>query len=753
MKKNKICLLFFLFQLSAIGIYASNKVSRNIDWPQFMQKQDMVWDVLPATWDESPFLGNGMMGAMIYKQPDENFIRFDVSNCSVHDHRPGGGLYANPRLLIGQMALHPQGEITGGEMRLDLWNAEVRGTIRTTQGAIRFRALVHADEMCLITEISAEGNESYEWEWLPARADSPRYLYFEDGTKWFKNPEYTCNPEPTIQKTIDGGQCLQKLNAGGETATTWKEVHNAQNGSTLFLNISHSYPGNTASAESRAITEKAAKTKMKQLLRTHRRWWNSYYPQSFLSLPEAQKENFYWAQMYKLASATRADRALIDTAGPWLTVTPWPNTWWNLNVQLTYWPLNTSNRLSLAGSLENALYNNLENLKKNVPAPYRADSYGLPRSTNLECVGSEVGMPGLDEEVAEVGNLTWACHNLWLIYRHKMDDQLLKEKLFPLLKGTMNYYLHFLTTGEDGKLHLPKTYSPEYGSAEDCNYDLMLLRWGCNTLLDITQRLNIDDPMTDKWKEVQTHLTPYPTDENGFLIGKDVPYAFSHRHYSHLLSIYPLYLVNRENEGETALIEKSLAFWQSKKGALLGYSFTGASSISSAIGKGDNALDYLNGLFGKFLRPNTFYKESGPVIETPLSGAQSIHDMLLQSWGNKIRVFPAVPSSWKDLAFDHFLSGGAFEVSARRKDGKTVFIELHSRMGEPCTLVTDIEQPIFRGKRNFTVTVKSDNTYEIDLKKGETVLVYAPGTPQSELTITPIENGKGNIFGMTSLSR
>ena len=52
--------------------------------------------------------------------------------------------------------------------------------------------------------------------------------------------------------------------------------------------------------------------------------------------------------MYKLASATRGDRALIDCTGPWLTLTPWPNAWWNLNVQLTYWPLNAANRLELA---------------------------------------------------------------------------------------------------------------------------------------------------------------------------------------------------------------------------------------------------------------------------------------------------------------------------------------------------------------------------------------------------------------------
>lgn len=71
---------------------------------------------------------------------------------------------------------------------------------------------------------------------------------------------------------------------------------------------------------------------------------------------------------------------------------------------------------------------------------------------------TEVGIPGKGK--AQVGLLPWACHNLWLIYRHKMDDDILRNKLFPLLKESINYYLHFLKEGDDGKLHLPATYSP-----------------------------------------------------------------------------------------------------------------------------------------------------------------------------------------------------------------------------------------------------------------------------------------------------
>ena len=63
------------------------------------------------------------------------------------------------------------------------------------------------------------------------------------------------------------------------------------------------------------------------------------------------------------------------------------------------------------------------------------------------------------------------------------------------------------------------------------------------------------------------------------------------------------------------------------------------------------------------------YVESGgrnPVLETPLSAAASIMELLLQSWGGKIRVFPAVPEDWNDASFDQLRAQGGFLVSASR---------------------------------------------------------------------------------------
>lgn len=722
-------------------------LKQDINWPEFMSRQDMVWEKLPEYWHESAYLGNGRLGLMIYKEPGENYLRLETGNCDVHDHRTKRDVFGIPRLLTGYFALHPKGEIIRGKMRLDLWNAEASTDIITTKGVIHLQTFVHTDNMIIAVKATTEGEEhDFKWEWVAAEANSPRYLLFKRRGQTNKIPkDYELNPAPIINRKGDINLSVQKLLAGGETTVGWKETQPTKKERTLWINLTHTYPQNNSSEICKTEIRKAIREGYPSLQKTHRKWWNSFYPSSFITLPEVQKENFYWIQMYKLASATRGDRALIDNTGPWLTETPWPNAWWNLNVQLTYWALNASDHLDLAASLENALYNHIDQLRLNINPAYRHNSLGIGVASNLECMSTEVGIPGKGR--AQVGLLPWACHNLWLIYRHKMDDDILRNKLFPLLKESINYYLHFLKKGEDGKLHLPATYSPEYDTAEDCNFDLALLRWGCQTLLESAQRLNIQDPLAETWEDVLHNLTPYPMDENGLLIGKDMPYAFSHRHYSHLLAIYPLYLINKEQPGDIETIEKSLVFWQSKPKALLGYSCTGASSISSAIGKGNDALSYLNKLFGKFLSPTTMYKESGPVIETPLSGAQSIHDMLLQSWGGKIRIFPAIPDAWKDIAYSGLRTEGAFKVSAGRKKGKTQFIHIKSLAGEPCIITTDITNPVFNGKRNFTVQSLENNTYQIDLKKGEEVFISTKGE-EPEFIISPIPHTSKNYFGL-----
>jgi hypothetical protein len=725
-------------------------------WADFIGTSDLVWRRMPTTWFEGPFLGNGFLGSGIYAEPKANAVRFNVQHSQVQDHRPQfGALFGLARLPIGYFTLEPVGAITGVDWRFDLWNAELVGTITTAAGSLQFRALVHSKRDVLAVEVRpTEGERAFKWVFHPAVAISPRT---DPSFNRPPPPGFLANPPVNLRTSGDVQLAVQPLLAGGEHVTAWRETTRGTR-RTLYTTVAWSHPAKTSAA--RALkTLRTSGLPLDLLVIDHRNWWHDYYRKSFLSIPDRRLQAFYWIQLYKVAAAARKDAPPMATSGPWLESTPWPATWWNLNVQLEYWLIHGSNHLEL-DAVTYSLDRNRQYLIDQVPAQYRHDSAGIPRTTDMvldngDGIGNSgygVGIPGQESPTPEVGNLTWTLHNVWLSYRHTMDDKILRDVLFPLLRRAVNYYLHFLTKGNDGKLHLPITFSPEYGvNAPDCTYDLALLRWGLRTLVDSAKLLRVDDPLAKRWQEVLDTLAPYPVDANGYMIGAGVPFAKSHRHYSHLLQVYPLYEITWEQEQYRELIDKSLNHWVSFEGALQGYTFTGAASMSAQMLRGDKADFYLGELQRRFIQPNTMYKESGPVIETPLSAAQSLHDMLVQSWGGVIRLFPAVPATWQDIAVHDFRTQGAFLLSASRQGGVTKWLRVRSEAGAPCVLRPGIQGELTvrdgRGREKRWRRLPNGDI-QIELHRGEEAVVHRKGD-RPDFHLAPVApNGPSQPWGL-----
>jgi hypothetical protein len=754
----------FVFNSSTHAAEAQSAV----DWSQLLARHDLVWDKPATNWESGAFIGNGLLGAMIYSG-GTNALQWDMGRSDITDK--------GDRIAIGRFVLDPRGEVTQSSMRLDLWNAEARGELKLTDGAIEWRSFTHAQDPVNAIEFwvqfptnksSSIKGPKFEFQHLPA---NPARLDYQKQPI----PEEDKNPEAIYGQTngIYGQTahwCLQQLHDGAAYVVAWEYDSYHNDHIVLFSTVGFQPPAKGITNNSLALVDQT----LAQLhdgmrgnyfdgfLPSHRDWWHKYYPESFLSIPDTRMESFYWIQMYKLASATRADRPAIDLMGPWFRRTPWPHLWWNLNLQLTYWPIYTANRLELGESLIHMIDADRANFVHNVPAEWRGDAAGVGRSSpydGLRSVPNATATGG----VLERGDLTWALHNYWLQYRYSGDEKLLRNGLFPILKLSIGYYLHLLSPGPDGKLHLPVSTSPEYPKqAPDLNYDLSLLRWGLNTLLAVNDRFALNDPLVPKWRETLAKLTPNPVDEKtGLMVGAGQPFEESHRHYSHLFSIYPLHLLDPQSPADRPLIEKSLDHWASMPAKWRGYSYTGASAMSSWLGRREDAVKYLNEFLDKgFVKPNTMYTEAGPVIETPLSGAASIHEIVLQSWsmqpfGTHIHVFPAVPEEWQDVSFDKLRAEGAFEVSAVRRGGKTKFVQITSLTGAPCRVSTSLQgEVVASGNRDFSVTTEIEDGQPVtvvDLKKGETVQLTSANqkVAPEELKIVPVaaQRGRENFYG------
>jgi alpha-L-fucosidase 2 len=736
--------------MAAAAVSLNDRMTGDRAWNDFLGGLDLVWSRVPASFYEGPFLGNGGLGAAGYRRGTR--LSFTLGDSRVRDHQSAGGTnFGSARLPIGYLTLDTAGDVTDVDLRLSLWNAELSGMVTTTAGVLQVRAYVHARRDVLVVAVTPlTGTERVAWTFTPLPARSPRLDFHPapDGL--------LTNPDPVVTTASDGGTCVQDLAAGGQTVTRWQARTEPDAGSnaaarTLLVTVAHSYPGTEASTVSAQTLNAATATSLGALTGDHRSWWHAFYPKSFVSIPDGRLQSFYWIQLYKMASATRRDRPVISTIGPWLERTPWPAVWWNLNVELEYWLIYATGHTEL-DSLSESLGRYSANLVANTPAEYRGDSMLLARTSQENLFSGSPALPGSSAGNPEVGNLTWALHNAWLAYRHTMDDGVLRTLVFPLLRRAINFYLHFLAKDSAGTYHLPRTYSPEYDATRDCNYDLALIHWGCGTLLAANRRLVLNDPLAPKWQDVLDHLVRPPQDSTqGLWIGADRHLTSSHRHYSHLLWFYPLYRLPVTNSTNRNLLTASLNHWLSFTGALQGYTFTGSGSMYAVLGDGTKARAQLITLLDRYIKPNTMYAEAGPVIETPLSGAQTLHDMLVQSWGGVIRVFPAVPSAWADVAAHNLRTEGAFVISAVRRGGTTRFIRVQSLAGEPCrvapgNLAGPYEvQPLDGTPGPIPWQPNSDGTLQITLARNQQAVIFTQGTTP-DLTIAPVGTGTPRAY-------
>ena len=83
----------------------------------------------------------------------------------------------------------------------------------------------------------------------------------------------------------------------------------------------------------------------------HTAYWDTFWKQSSVSLPDSLLQKQYDNEMYKLGSASRENSYPISLQAVWTAdngkLPPWKGDYHHdLNTQLSYWPVYTGNHLS-----------------------------------------------------------------------------------------------------------------------------------------------------------------------------------------------------------------------------------------------------------------------------------------------------------------------------------------------------------------------------------------------------------------------
>lgn len=349
-------------------------------------------------------------------------------------------------------------------------------------------------------------------------------------------------------------------------------------------------------------------------------------------------------------------------------------------------------------------------------------------------------------------------HNLYSHASFTGNDTMLRDVVFPLLRGAINVYKNFSFVGADGLLHLPASYSPEYpypkGPTNDTHYDMALFFWGARTLIALNTRFSLNDPLVPFWQSVLATLAPYPTDPvHGYNVSLGVGFNVPHRHFSHLFAIFPLHNIVWDNKdgGSAAsrdLIARSLDRWTgltcggSTGGCPNGFTYDGAISMSALMttdpARREAAAAFADGFtHSGMLHASTMYSEGHqPCIESPLGLASALQDILLQSWGGRVRVFPAAPASWPDAVFYNLAAEGGFRVSAARVNGTTAWAALTAAPVDAggagavtATLAVELGGAVGWAPAGADVTVLPTGDLRVVVPVGGTVVVYGGSAP------------------------
>lgn len=693
-------------------------INANLRFDKYMNSQSMYWEQLPYQWNEGAFTGNGITGMMFFADSIDNSLTFWLGRPDVTDHRKapnektsmgtkGASVMTDyNRLDIGKIKIIPKGKILDGETELNIHKAEIRGHIKTSDDNITFTAFTPRVHDVNIIEIDC--NMDYDVLYTPGLPYSPRFVVFPEQKK---KMNYVDNPQPIMTTNGDEGSCIYRLNAGGDYAVYWKRIKKDNGKSYIYISAENETPQSGLSLKkAKGNVEKICRINIETIKSDMYKWWENYWEASFINIPGKQVENFYNIQMYKLAVNSSPEGPAMDCLGVLYKTTQWPGLWWNLNVQLTYMSTLISNRDEQS-----------ENYVKLIDDKF------------LDIIKWQ--------GTSKIGDYAWALHTYYSILKYRGTDwNEIKIRFIPKAMAVMDKYKTALVL-KNGYYHLMQTESPEYEGFkkyDNSNYNLGLLRWIIQAINEVYDKTNSDKQELEQINIINEKLHPYPEDSKGLMIASEKPLGKSHRHYSHLLSYYPLKLHDMDNEQEREVLKKSLKHWTSIENgkALAGYSFTGAASLYALLGDGNNAYDqikkFLNSPIGiSILLPNTMYAESGgknPVIETPLSAATSIAELLLQNINNTIIPFPAIPDSWQECSFKNLRTEGGFLISAEMNKKEIKWIKISSKKTSTCKIKLKGWNNVYYNNKKKKIKHIVDDNYSIDMKKGEEIILYRDKT-------------------------
>ena len=654
--------------------------------------------------------------------------------------------------------------VEGNDFSLSLEEALVTGKLQCQAGTCNLESFVcrKRDVVCLkVDQWLAKGNLKY----IPFYETSP-------GLTALGHPEIKvseCNGLSVVSQQI--------------LPDTFFAICFNKTGPEIFISIAQ---GETEESAINKAVEDYPNIDFNALFEQHRQEWKEFWSVSAISIPEREIEFLWYYGLYIMASCIRKGSIPPGLQALWAMdgrIPPWRGDYHaDMNVQEMFWSAGPANHLELLDVWIDYMYEMLPEVERITREIFETEGAFwfcgfLPEYTPLGCGGWAV----VNFAWSNTGWLMSLVYSRW---RLSMDKEWLLERGYPLVKSAFLFYANNLKMEEDGRYHIPLSDSPEYEEGnstawcKDPNVDIALIRKCCDWIVEMEQAVNINE-LTPRAKEIHEKLVPYhlvdfdmpgnvrvPSGTRILGLWKDKQLDQPHRHPSHLMAVHPAMDITIEgSEDERNLIDASLLQYLSLgQFCWAGHTYVQMVSFAAVIGRAEMAYNFLRQYCDNWVLPNGLHVNgtmgingssffARPEEERSLDSLSKdlltqgrdiqlttneicgiscgISDMLLQGWGDCIRIFPAVPDRWRDLMFIDLLTEGGFVVSALRRGGEVCWVRIKATVDRFCELRNPFNDVAFQSLGG--IPEEKNNNLAWMMKKGQETMLFTEGNDKIDL--------------------
>lgn len=392
----------------------------------------------------------------------------------------------------------------------------------------------------------------------------------------------------------------------------------------------------------------------------------------------------------------------------------------NINVQMNYWPAETTNLSDCHLPFLNYILDNYKGEGWQKAARWGDDGQkvGWTVFTESNIFG---GMSTWGGNYKEVN--AWYCTHLWDHYRFTRDEAFLR-KAFPAIWQSAQFWMERMIQDKvkkDGTFVAPNEYSPEQNDhpTEDgtahaqqlITANLQIAQDAINILgaeslglsaADVAQLKNYVEK-TDKGLHIEEYKGDWGDWAKNLGINKGTkllkewkyaPYSVSgdkgHRHMSHLMCLYPLNQVERGDD----YFQPAVNALTLRGDAATGWSMGWKVNLWARAKDGDHARRILNNALKHSTSYGTdqyqggiyynLYDSHAPFqIDGNFGVCAGMAEMLLQSQNEVIEILPALPRAWKNGSVTGLKAVGNFTVDVAWKNLLPSEVKIVSHLGLP----------------------------------------------------------------------